>query len=51
LRRNLERRGMKFTDADKASFRAVLPSFYPKWKQHIGTKAWDLLEASVGKLG
>jgi len=51
LRRDLERRGMKFTDADKASFRAVLPSFYPRWKQHIGTKAWDLLEASVGKLG
>ena len=51
LRRDLERRGVKFTEADKASFRAVLPSYYPKWKQHIGTKAWDLLEASVGKLG
>ena len=51
LRHDLERKGMVFNDADKASFRASLASFYPRWKQHIGQRAWDLLEAQVGKLG
>src|SRR5882672_5599684 len=51
LRRDLEKKGMVFNDADKASFRASLASFYPRWKQHIGQRAWDLLEAQVGKLG
>ena len=51
LRHDLERRGMVFNTADQASFRAVLGSYYPRWKQHIGQRAWDLLEASVGKLG
>jgi tripartite ATP-independent transporter DctP family solute receptor len=51
LRHDLERKGMVFNDADKTSFRATLASFYPRWKQHIGQRAWDLLEASVGKLG
>jgi tripartite ATP-independent transporter DctP family solute receptor len=51
LRHDLERRGMVFNTADQASFRAVLGSYYPRWKQHIGQRAWDLLESSVGKLG
>ena len=51
LRHDLERRGMVFNTVDQASFRAVLGSYYPRWKQHIGQRAWDLLEASVGKLG
>ncbi len=51
LRHDLERRGMIFNTADQASFRAVLGSYYPRWKQHIGQRAWDLLESSVGKLG
>src|SRR5882672_2459705 len=51
LRHDLERRGMMFNTVDQASFRAVLGSYYPRWKQHIGQRAWDLLEASVGKLG
>jgi TRAP-type transport system periplasmic protein len=51
LRRDLEKKGMVFNDADKSSFRASLTSFYPRWKQHIGQRAWDLLEAQVGKLG
>jgi tripartite ATP-independent transporter DctP family solute receptor len=51
LRHDLERRGMVFNDADKASFRPALTAFYPRWKQHIGGRAWDLLEAQVGKLG
>jgi len=51
LRRDLAAKGVMFNDADKASFRASLPAFYPRWKSHIGTKAWDLLETHVGKLG
>jgi tripartite ATP-independent transporter DctP family solute receptor len=51
LRTDLTKKGMMFNDADKASFRAVLASYYPKWKAHIGQRAWDLLEANVGKLG
>jgi hypothetical protein len=42
---------MVFNEADKASFRPHLTTFYPRWKQHIGQRAWDLLEAQVGKLG
>lgn len=51
LRRGLMQKGMIFNDADKASFRPALAAFYPRWKQHIGQRAWDLLEAHVGKLG
>lgn len=51
LRHDLERKGMVFNDADKSSFRAALTAFYPRWKQHIGQRAWDLLEVQVGKLG
>jgi tripartite ATP-independent transporter DctP family solute receptor len=51
LRADLERRGMTFNEVDKASFRPMLTAFYPRWKQHIGTRAWNLLEAQVGRLG
>ena len=51
LRQDLQSKGMVFNDADKASFRAVLGNFYPRWKEHIGSRAWDLLESHVGKLG
>lgn len=51
LRKDLQGKGMVFNEVDKASFRPVLTAFYPKWKQHIGTRAWDLLEGHVGKLG
>jgi TRAP-type transport system periplasmic protein len=51
LRADLAKRGMIFNDVDKASFRGPLAAFYPKWKAHIGTRAWDLLEAHVGHLG
>jgi TRAP-type C4-dicarboxylate transport system substrate-binding protein len=51
LRADLAKRGMIFNEVDKASFRPTLAAFYPKWKQHIGTRAWDLLEAQVGRLG
>jgi tripartite ATP-independent transporter DctP family solute receptor len=51
LRADLAMRGMIFNEVDKASFRPTLTAFYPKWKQHVGTRAWDLLESHVGKLG
>jgi TRAP-type C4-dicarboxylate transport system substrate-binding protein len=51
LRHDLERRGMIFNEVDKASFRPALTAFYPRWKQHIGQHAWDLLEGHVGRLG
>jgi tripartite ATP-independent transporter DctP family solute receptor len=51
LRNDLQKRGMVFNEVDKASFRPALAAFYPKWKAHIGQKAWDLLESQVGKLG
>ena len=51
LRADLAKRGMIFNEVDKASFRPVLAAFYPKWKAHIGTRTWDLLEAQVGHLG
>ena len=42
---------MVLNTVDQASFSAVLGSYHPRWKQRIGTRAWDLLEMSVGKLG
>ena len=47
----LTRRGMIFNDADTASFRVGLGSFYARWKPHIGQRATSLLEANVGRLG
>ncbi|HXJ03173.1 MAG TPA: TRAP transporter substrate-binding protein [Micropepsaceae bacterium] len=51
LRADLAKRGMVFNDVDKASFRPALTAFYPRWKQHIGQRTWELLEAHVGSLG
>jgi len=51
LRNGLTKRGMVFNEVDKASFRPALAAFYPRWKSHIGSRAWDLLESHVGKLG
>jgi tripartite ATP-independent transporter DctP family solute receptor len=48
----LARRGMQVNSADTASFRAKLrdAKFYDHWRSEFGTTAWDLLEASSGKL-
>ncbi len=51
LRAGLAKSGMIFNDVDKASFHPALSAFYPRWKAHIGQRAWDLLEAQVGRLG
>jgi tripartite ATP-independent transporter DctP family solute receptor len=50
LRSRLTAQGMAFNDADTASFRARLGPFYAHWKEAVGPKAWDLLEAHAGKL-
>lgn len=51
LQSALEKRGMTFNVADTAGFRAPLADFYKRWKERLGTKAWAMLEAHVGKLG
>ena len=51
LRTALAGRGLVFNEVDQAAFRARLPGVYASWKQMIGARCWDLLEANVGKLG
>jgi TRAP-type transport system periplasmic protein len=51
LRDTLTQQGMTFNDAETGSFRAKLGPFYTSWKGKVGQRAWNLLEARVGKLG
>jgi tripartite ATP-independent transporter DctP family solute receptor len=51
LRNDFVRRGLVFNDTNQAAFRARLPSVYATWKEKLGTKCWNLVEAEVGKLG
>lgn len=52
LEPKLKERGMIFTEADTESFRKKLAGgFYPRWKDQIGSTAWQLLEERVGRLG
>ena len=51
LRTGLTRKGMMINEVDRASFRPTLTAFYPKWREAIGRRAWDLLESNVGHLG
>ena len=46
----LTQRGMTINQADAASFRARLGSYYARWKDTIGSKTWALLESHAGKL-
>jgi TRAP-type C4-dicarboxylate transport system substrate-binding protein len=50
LRGRLAQQGMIFNEPDTAPFRARLGSFYARWKDGVGQRAWSLLEAHVGKL-
>jgi TRAP-type C4-dicarboxylate transport system substrate-binding protein len=50
LRTKLATQGMTFNDADTSSFRPRLAAYYSRWKETIGDRAWNLLEAHVGKL-
>ena len=49
-RSRLMQQGMVFNEADTASFRARLGPFYAHWKETVGQRAWNLLEAHAGKL-
>jgi tripartite ATP-independent transporter DctP family solute receptor len=52
LEPKLKERGMIFTQADAESFRKKLVGgFYPRWKEQLGSTAWQLLEEKVGRLG
>jgi tripartite ATP-independent transporter DctP family solute receptor len=46
----LRSKGMIVNQADTAGFRKPLAAFYARWKTIYGARAWDLLEARVGKL-
>jgi TRAP-type transport system periplasmic protein len=50
LKTQLAEQGMKVNEADTTSFRARLGSFYERWREIVGKKAWDILESHVGKL-
>ena len=52
LETSLAARGQVFNTADVATFRKKLGAgFYRRGKQQLGSTAWGLLEAQVGKLG
>ena len=50
FRTKLAEQGMTFNEADTSSFRGRLSSYYARWKDTIGARAWSLMEAHVGKL-
>jgi tripartite ATP-independent transporter DctP family solute receptor len=51
LQDGLAKHGMIFNTADTSGFRAPLADFYRRWKEHLGPRAWTMLEGHVGKLG
>ncbi len=51
FRTKLAQQGMTFNEADTSSFRPRLASYYARWKETVGSRAWTLLESHVGKLG
>lgn len=51
LQAKLTEQGMTFNKADANTFRERLGPFYASWKEKVGAKTWELLEAHVGKLG
>ena len=52
LEKTLVARGMTIEDVDTKGFRQKLAGgFYPRWKQQIGAKAWDMLEQRSGRIG
>jgi TRAP-type transport system periplasmic protein len=52
VRDQLVRRGMKFNDVDKESFKKKLAEarYYERWKAEFGSKAWTALERYASKL-
>ena len=50
LESGLKQRGMIFNRVDTGSFRAPLADFYQRWKAHVGSEAWAILERQAGRL-
>jgi tripartite ATP-independent transporter DctP family solute receptor len=51
LGRTFAERGATVVVADRASFRRALgDAFYRRWKERLGSSAWSVLEAEVGRL-
>jgi TRAP-type transport system periplasmic protein len=46
----LKSQGFVFNTANTATMRARLGPYYARWKSELGSTAWSLLEATVGKL-
>ena len=48
----LAQRGMRFNAADTNSFRERLAAadFYRRWRESVGTRAWNLLQNEVGAI-
>jgi TRAP-type transport system periplasmic protein len=46
----LRAKGMIVNETDTSGFKKPLGAFYARWKENYGVRAWDLLEARVGKL-
>jgi len=46
----LRSKGMIVNECDTSGFKKPLATFYARWKEIYGAKAWSLLEARVGKL-
>lgn len=49
--KTLTSQGIAFNNCDASAMRARLGPYYSHWKSVVGSKAWDLLERAVGKLG
>jgi tripartite ATP-independent transporter DctP family solute receptor len=46
----LRSKGMIVNESDTSGFRTPLTTFYARWKEIYGAKAWALLEARTGRL-
>ena len=46
----LREKGMIVNETDTSGFKKPLTTFYARWKETYGAKAWGLLEARVGRL-
>lgn len=46
----LQAKGLIVNEADVSGFKKPLGAFYARWRENYGAKAWDLMEARVGKL-
>jgi len=50
LRTELAARGLEFNTPDPAPFKKPLSGVYATWREKLGSRCWQLLEDSVGKI-